>query len=65
MRAKDAAARGVWGHAPPRKFFNFRLPEIDSGAFWDAFPVRQSARTNFIAAENLLGYEHCEHTPNN
>jgi len=26
-------SRGVWGHAPPRKFLNFRPSEIASGAF--------------------------------
>ena len=25
---KAAHARGVWGHAPPRKFLNFRSSEI-------------------------------------
>ena len=26
---------GVWGHAAPGNFWNFRRSEIDSGAFWD------------------------------
>ena len=43
VRAKDAAARGVWGHAPPG---NFRRSEIDSDAFWDAFPAWQGTRKN-------------------
>ena len=59
---------GGSGACSSRKFFNFRLPEIDSGEFWDAFPARQGARTNrgtnCIAAANLLGYQHCTHTPN-
>jgi len=29
---KHMASRGVWGHAP-RKFLNFRLSQIASGAF--------------------------------
>ena len=32
LRAKDAAASGVSGHAPRRKFLNSRRSEIDSGA---------------------------------
>ena len=36
MRAKCASARGVWGHAPPGDFWNFRCSEIDSGAFCDS-----------------------------
>ena len=31
---------------PPRKFFNFRPLEIDSGAFWDSFPAWQGTHTN-------------------
>ena len=26
--------RGVWGHAPPRKFLIFTFSEVDSDAFW-------------------------------
>ena len=37
MCAKSAVARGVWGHAPPGNFLNFRRSEIDSVAFWDTF----------------------------
>ena len=33
MRAERTVARGVWGHAPPGNFWNFRRSEIDSGAF--------------------------------
>jgi hypothetical protein len=29
--------RGVWGHAPPEKFWKFRLFEGDSEAFWQQF----------------------------
>ena len=46
VRAKATAARGVWGHAPPRKFLNFRSSEIVSDAFWDDFPACQGTRTN-------------------
>ena len=46
---------------PPRKFLNFRHSEIDSGAFWDAFPAWQGTRTNpgIAAAINLLHYARC------
>ena len=36
---------GVWG-IPPRKFWNLRRSEIDSDAFWDAFPAWQGTHTN-------------------
>ena len=26
--------RGVWGHAPPENFENYRCSEVCSGAFW-------------------------------
>ena len=29
----SASSGKVWGHAPPRKFLNFRPSEIASGAF--------------------------------
>ena len=53
VRAKDAAAMGIWG-MPPRKFMNFRRSEIDSGAFWDAFPALQGTRTNRVKTVSLL-----------
>ncbi len=35
-RTARAAARGVWGHAPPPGIFlSFRRSENDSGAFWN------------------------------
>ena len=34
--------RGVWGHAPPGKFENFRCSEAHSGAFWR---IQRSARS--------------------
>ena len=34
MRAERAVTRGVWGHAPPGKFLNFRRSQINSSAFW-------------------------------
>ena len=43
VRAKRAATRGVWGHAPPRKFLNFRRSVIDSGAFWDTSSMARHA----------------------
>ena len=35
----SAPSRGVWGHAPPEKFLNFRPSEIASGAFFRPFVV--------------------------
>ncbi len=34
-RTARAAARGVWGHAPPGNLLSFRRSENDSGAFWN------------------------------
>ena len=53
MRAMEAAARGIWGHAPPRKFLNFRRSEIDSGAFWCDFPQWKGTRTRCCKSVTL------------
>ena len=47
VRAKGAAARGVWGHAPG-KYLKFRRSKIDSGAFW-----RQGTRTRCCKSVTL------------
>ena len=35
--AKHANARGVWGHAPPRKILKIRYQEIEFGGIYGGF----------------------------
>ena len=54
---------------PPRKFLNFRHSEINSGAFWDAFPAWQGTHTNhgitkygstwYIGMDEVLAHYAC------
>ena len=34
---KPTLCRGVWGHAPPGKFWDFRCSEVHSEAIWGTF----------------------------
>ena len=52
VRAKGAAVRGFWGHAP-RKFLYFRRSKVDSGAFWGDFPQWQGKRTRCCKSVTL------------
>ena len=37
--ALAALAGGVWGHAPPGKFWKNGCSEVQFGAFWSSFRV--------------------------
>ena len=59
MCAQHAVARGVWGHAPPG---NFKVLDVNSGAFWDIF-TWQGTRTNLYLSDHIIiswpaGYEY-------
>ena len=52
-RRASSLARGVRGHAPPRKFVRFRRSKISSGAFWAYFPWHSILRLIFFFSEYL------------
>ena len=54
MRTECAVARGVWGHAPPGNFWNFRRSEIDSGAFGDTCTSWKGTCTNELYAVGII-----------
>ena len=45
--AKHKPSRGVWGHAPPRKFVESKHPEIESEAIFRYFDANSS--TNLLS----------------
>ena len=44
----SAPFRGIWEHAPPENFLNFRPSEIASGTFSDHFWVSNDEMTLYV-----------------
>ena len=56
VHAKGAAARGIWGHAPPRNFLTLDALRSILVHFWEISHNGRASVQTAIAAANLLRY---------